>query len=146
VDDDVEVLLGVVLGNILVGELLVGHLDCWCRCGKLSSSKRADYFFLDSCFVSTVRASAFDRRREWAQLGRAAYQEFGDLGTTDDDEDGVVTGWLEIVVRGKGAIREKDRKSPPASSGSARTRQAASAAGNFAEPLAGRPTVSGGLE
>lgn len=33
VDDDVEVLLGVVLGNVLVGELLRGHLDGGCRFG-----------------------------------------------------------------------------------------------------------------
>jgi len=29
VNDNVDVLLGVVLGNILVGELLSGHLDGW---------------------------------------------------------------------------------------------------------------------
>lgn len=31
VDDDVEILLGVVLSNILVSKLLGGHLDCVCR-------------------------------------------------------------------------------------------------------------------
>ena len=33
VDDDVDVLLGVVLSNVLVGELLeVRHFDCWGFC------------------------------------------------------------------------------------------------------------------
>lgn len=62
-------------------------------CGDLSSSKNGGYFFLDSCFfVSTVRTSASDRRRVDKQLGREAYEKFGDLGTASGGLDGTATG------------------------------------------------------
>jgi len=45
VDDDIKVLLGVVLGNVLVGELLSGHFEIggWSR----------KFFYIRSVVVST---------------------------------------------------------------------------------------------
>lgn len=86
VDDDVEVLLGVVLGNILIRELLGGHLGRVLSVWKLSSSKRwMSFFFWRAVFVSTVRASRLDERRNGKQLSRGAYQKSGDLNTGSGD-------------------------------------------------------------
>ena len=76
VDHDVEILLGVVLSNILIGEVLGGHLDCCCRCvGR-------QIFFSGQLFsVSTVRANARGGQRDEKQLGREAYRKFGDEST-----------------------------------------------------------------
>jgi hypothetical protein len=74
VDHDVEILLGVVLSNILIGEVLGGHLDCCCRCV-------GGYFSGQLFSVSTVRANARDRQRDEEELGREAYRKFRDVGT-----------------------------------------------------------------
>jgi hypothetical protein len=46
VDDNVEILLGVVLSNILIGELLVGHLEgCLLSVWKLSVFEPGIFFW-----------------------------------------------------------------------------------------------------
>ena len=115
VDHDVEVLLGVVLGNILIGELLRrGHLDCTVEAWRLSSSNcRA--IFLDSCFVSTVRA---DARRKTAQLeaiGSEAYQKSETWARRALICVGTAAGWWEVVYGGKGAVAKKIKRFRPAS-------------------------------
>lgn len=81
VDDDVEILLGVVLGNVLVGELLGGHLDGVVG-ERLSSRKMSWDFFLDTLLVSTIRASGSDWCCDRQRLAWQTYEKFGDLGTT----------------------------------------------------------------